>query len=75
MGFSIEVVSRMVHVYCLLHNFITKEVDVDKLERLFANVPLARMPLDNNEELDDSRPSMLPSPEWTAFRNQLAEYM
>ena len=73
--FSPEVVSRMVHACCLLHNFIKKEVGIDEVERAFNHVPLVDMPANANEEVDDSIPSMLPSPEWTAFRNNLAEDM
>ena len=73
--FSPEVVSRMVHVCCLLHNFIRKEVGIDEVERAFNHVPLVDMPANANDEVDDSIPSMLPSPEWTAFRNNLAEDM
>ncbi|CAN1240095.1 Protein ALP1-like [Linum grandiflorum] len=72
--FSPEVVSRMVHACCLLHNFIRKEVGVDLLEKSFNDFSPPDMG-STIEEMDEFIPSMLPSEEWTMFRNQLAQEM
>ncbi|CAN0918096.1 Putative nuclease HARBI1, partial [Linum grandiflorum] len=73
--FSPDVVARMVHACCLLHNFIRREVGVDGLEKAFNNrgrwQPNADPPID--EPIEDVISIMQPTPEWTAFRAQKAQ--
>ncbi|CAN1158145.1 Protein ALP1-like [Linum perenne] len=71
---SLEVVRRIVHACCLLHNFIKQEAGVDALERAYvqhASTGSSAMA----EEMEEVSSSMQPSPEWTNFRNQKAQEM
>ncbi|CAN1142823.1 hypothetical protein LINPERPRIM_LOCUS26200 [Linum perenne] len=68
--FSPEIVGRLVHVCCLLHNFIKQEAGVDDLERAYVQYTSSMA-----EEMKEVASSMQPSPEWTNFRNQIAQQM
>ncbi|CAN0880477.1 Protein ALP1-like [Linum grandiflorum] len=72
--FSPDIVARIVHACCLLHNFIKQEVGVDGLERSYIDLS-ATDPTSTTEQMEEFVSSMQPTPEWIHFRNQKAQEM
>ncbi|CAN1824997.1 Putative nuclease HARBI1 [Linum perenne] len=72
--FSPDVLSRIVHACCLLHNFIRQEAGIDGLEWNF-NHTSSPETIPPPEEMDEVGGSMQPTPEWTNFRNNKAQEM
>ncbi|CAN1825636.1 Putative nuclease HARBI1, partial [Linum perenne] len=72
--FSPDVVSRIVHACCLLHNFIRQEAGVDALERAYTHRSTTEAAY-MAEEMDEVSSTMQPTAEWTTFRNQKAQEM
>ncbi|CAN1120699.1 Putative nuclease HARBI1, partial [Linum perenne] len=66
--FSPEVVGRLVHACCLLHNFIKREAGMDDLERAYLQRALMDL-VSGAEEVEEVVAAMQPTPEWTHFRN------
>ncbi|CAN1121061.1 Putative nuclease HARBI1 [Linum perenne] len=60
--FSPDVVSRIVHAYCLLHNFIRQECGVDALERHYTHRSTTDVAY-TAEEMDEVSSSMQPTAE------------
>ncbi|CAN1248261.1 hypothetical protein LINPERPRIM_LOCUS6666 [Linum perenne] len=64
--FSPEVLGRIVHACCLLHNFIKREVGMDDLERAYLQ-RAAMNSVSNVEEVEEAVSFMQPTPEWSQF--------
>ncbi|CAN1243188.1 hypothetical protein LINPERPRIM_LOCUS5588 [Linum perenne] len=72
--FSPDVVARMVHACCLIHNFIKQEVGVGGIERAYVRTSSTESTI-HVEQMEEVISSMQPTPEWTNFRSNKAQEM
>ncbi|CAL1369577.1 unnamed protein product [Linum trigynum] len=65
-------VAKIVNACCLIHNFIRGEVVADVFERVYRDED---PPTELDLEDEDLIMHIQPTPEWTQFRQQLAQDM
>ena len=72
--YSVKTQIRIINTCCILHNFIRDEMEEDDLLRE-VDLELENASINENEALEENITYVRVTPEWTAFRDALAEEM